>query len=297
MEEGLNVYSIKDLENIAGIKAHTIRIWEKRYNLLTPDRTDSNIRTYNDSELKKILNVAFLNRNGYKISKIVNLDEEALAQKVIEMSERKYSGLRDFQPDKILSPVENFDEKALKAEVMFLIERYGFEAAYSKYIYYLLERAKIMWQTGYLSRSQSQFANNVIKSVVVTEDAFLTTENKKNTTVAMLSSVNNMTDNNFMFYKYALKKRGFDIIFPGGILPVSEIFEIYMTKPFEYLIINSSVVDFAEKKLTYFQNIGKSLMLKKIIFTDFADFKLGKREGILHFCFTPDDFVQVANLI
>ena len=66
MEEGNNVFSIRDLENFSGIKAHTIRIWEKRYGILIPERTDSNIRTYNESELKKILNVAYLNRNGLK---------------------------------------------------------------------------------------------------------------------------------------------------------------------------------------------------------------------------------------
>ncbi len=78
MEEAINVFSIKDLENFSGIKAHTIRIWEKRYKVLEPDRTDSNIRTYNETELKKILNVAYLNRNGLKISRIARLGEDEL---------------------------------------------------------------------------------------------------------------------------------------------------------------------------------------------------------------------------
>ena len=298
MEDGVNVYSIKDLEDIAGIKAHTIRIWEKRYKLLSPDRTDTNIRTYNDTELKKILNVAFLNRNGYKISRIVSLDDEGLAQKVIEISERKYVDLRDFQPDKILSSAANFDENTLKSEISFLVERYGFEAAYSKYLYFLSERAKLMWQTGHFSRSQAQFVNNVIKNTVITEDAFLKPKSvKKAPSVAMICVTNNLNENNFLFYKYVLRKRGFDVIFPGGLLPLSEVFEIYMTKPFEYLVLNNNVFDFAEKKLSYFQNIGQSLVLKKIIFTDFSNSKMGKREGILQFCYTPDDFVQVANLI
>jgi len=88
MEDQINAYSIKDLEKFSGIKAHTIRIWEKRYNILEPDRTDSNIRTYSEVELKKILNVAYLNRNGLKISRIAKLDEDALAQQVMTTSSK-----------------------------------------------------------------------------------------------------------------------------------------------------------------------------------------------------------------
>src|SRR5512136_1359400 len=102
MEEGLNVYSIKDLENFSGIKAHTIRIWEKRYSILEPDRTDSNIRMYSESELKKILNVAYLNRNGLKISKIAVLNEDQLTGKVMDVSSLNDDRNQDFQPGKLL---------------------------------------------------------------------------------------------------------------------------------------------------------------------------------------------------
>ena len=91
---------------------------------------------------------------------------------------------------------------------------------------------------------------------------------KSKPAVAMINTSDNLTDNNFLFYKYALRKRGFDVIFTGGILPASEVVEIYKIKPFEYLVVNSSAFDFAEKKIAYFNSIGKSLMIKKIIFTD-----------------------------
>src|SRR5690606_41017589 len=66
-------FGIKDLENLSNVKAHTLRIWEKRYNLLEPDRTDTNIRKYNIENLKKLLNITYLYNAGYKISKIANL--------------------------------------------------------------------------------------------------------------------------------------------------------------------------------------------------------------------------------
>jgi DNA-binding transcriptional MerR regulator len=269
MEEGLNVFSIKDLENFSGIKAHTIRIWEKRYKILEPDRTDSNIRTYSEGELKKILNVAYLNRNGLKISKIARLNEDELTQQVMSLSSKHDDLDQDFQPGKILMSAIRFNEVLFKEALFPFIKYQGIESAYSRNIHPLLEKARILWQTGSLSRAQEQFVRNTIKQIIIIEDNFLKpSESKSKPTVAMINTSDNLTDNNFLFYKYVLKKRGFDVIFTGGILPSSEVIEIHKIKPFEYLVVNSSAFDFAEKKIGYFSSIGKSLMIKKIILTD-----------------------------
>jgi DNA-binding transcriptional MerR regulator len=269
MEDGVNVFSIKDLENFSGIKAHTIRIWEKRYKILEPDRTESNIRTYSETELKKILNVAYLNRNGLKISKIARLDEDELTQQVMTISSRHDDLDQNFQPGKILMSAIRFSETSFKDALTPFIKRLGIEHAYFKYFYPLLEKARILWQTGSLSRAQEQFVRNTIKQIIIIEDNFLKPVTRKSKpSVAMINTSDNLTDNNFLFYKYCLKKRGFDVIFPGGILPASEVIEIHKIKPFEYLVVNSSAFDFAEKKIGYFSSIGKSLMIKKIILTD-----------------------------
>jgi len=269
MEDGVNVFSIKDLENFSGIKAHTIRIWEKRYKILEPDRTESNIRTYSETELKKILNVAYLNRNGLKISKIARLDEDELTQKVMTVSSRHDDLDQNFQPGKILMSAIRFNETLFKEALSPFIKRQGIETAYSKYLYPLLEKARILWQTGSLSRAQEQFVRNTIKQIIIIEDNLLKPVTRKSRhSVAMINTSDNLTDNNFLFYKYCLKKRGFEVIFPGGILPASEVIEIHKIKPFEYLVVNSSAFDFAEKKIGYFSSIGKSLVIKKIILTD-----------------------------
>lgn len=269
MEDGLNVFSIKDLENFSGIKAHTIRIWEKRYKILEPDRTDSNIRTYSESELKKILNVAYLNRNGLKISKIARLDDDELTQKVMTISSKHDDVSQDFQPGKILMSAIRFNESSFKEALMPYVNNRGIEEAYVENLYPLLEKARILWQTGSLSRAQEQFVRNTIKQIIIIEDNRLkTTIIKRGAAVAMINTSDNLTDNNFLFYKYALRKRGYDVIFTGGILPASEVIEMHKIKSFDYLVVNSSAFDFAEKKIGYFTSIGKSLMLRKIIFTD-----------------------------
>jgi MerR family transcriptional regulator, light-induced transcriptional regulator len=298
MEDGLNVFSIKDLENFSGIKAHTIRIWEKRYNILEPDRTDSNIRTYNEAELKKILNVSFLNRNGFKISKIALLDEDELTRKVMTISSKNDDKSKDFQPGKILTSAIRFNESLFREAISTLIERHGLEQAYCRYIHPLLEKARILWQTGSLSRAQEQFVRNAIKHIIINEDCNLRALTGNSTpAIAMINTSDNLTDNNFLFYKYTLRKRGFDVIFTGGILPASEVFEIFKTKSFEYLVVNSSSFDFAEKKISYFRNIGKSLMLKRIIFTDSPAYNGNKPADKLVYTSDPEDFIKVADSI
>ena len=75
-------FSIKNLEHLSGIKAHTIRIWEKRYNLFEPERTETNIRLYNLDSLQKLLNVSMLYKNGFKISKIARMEVNEIKDKV-----------------------------------------------------------------------------------------------------------------------------------------------------------------------------------------------------------------------
>jgi MerR family transcriptional regulator, light-induced transcriptional regulator len=298
MEEGLNVFSIKDLENFSGIKAHTIRIWEKRYGILEPDRTDSNIRTYSETELKKILNVAYLNRNGLKISKIARLDEDELTQQVMTVSSRHDNPDQDFQPGKILMSAIRFNENLFKETLMPFVDYQGVEEAYCKYLFPLLEKARILWQTGSLSRAQEQFVRNTIKQIIIIADDHLKiTAVKAKSSVAMINTSDNLTDNNFLFYKYALRKRAFDVIFTGGILPVTEVIEMHKIKSFEYLVVNSSAFDFAEKKIGYFSNLGKSLMIKNIIFTDSPEEFDGKTHDKLIFTKDPSEFLKVIDYL
>jgi DNA-binding transcriptional MerR regulator len=293
MEEGLNVYSIKDLENFSGIKAHTIRIWEKRYSILEPDRTDSNIRMYSESELKKILNVAYLNRNGLKISKIAILDEDQLTGKVMHVSSMNDNRNQDFQPGKLLMSAIKFGEEQFLESLRPYINRFGIEEAYINYLHPLLLKSGILWQTGSLSRAQDQFVRNTIKQLIAIEDYNLKSARDKTAMpVAMINTSDNLSDNNFLFYKYALKKRGFNVIYTGGILPTSEVLEIHKIKPFRYLVVNSGAFDYAKKKIDYFSSIGRSLSIKKIIFTDYPGAAVKRMSERIILSSDPADFIK-----
>jgi hypothetical protein len=140
---------------------------------------------------------------------------------------------------------------------------------------------------------------NTIKQIIIIEDNLLKpVAGKPKSGVAMINTSDNLTDNNFLFYKYALKKRGFDVIFTGGILPASEVIEIHKIKPFDYLIVNSSAFDFAEKKIGYFNNIGKSLMIKKIILTDSPeDFTTKKSYEKVLITRNPANFIKAIEAL
>ncbi|HPF02333.1 MAG TPA: MerR family transcriptional regulator [Bacteroidales bacterium] len=293
MEEGINVFSIKDLENFSGIKAHTIRIWEKRYGILDPERTDTNIRTYNESELKKILNVAYLNRNGLKISKIARLSEDELTQKVMTVSSSKDRSDQDFQPGKVLMSAIRFDEGLFIRTLEPFIRARGIEQAYCLYLHPLLLKARILWQTGSLSRAQEQFIRNVIRQIITVEESRLKGGDEKTRhAVAMINTSDNLCENNFLFYKYVLKKKGFDVIYTGDILPASEVVEMFRIKPFDFLVVNSSGFDFARKKIGYFSNIARSLMIRKIILTDFPGKNDQKLNDRILVASDPSEFIK-----
>jgi DNA-binding transcriptional MerR regulator len=298
MEEAINVFSIKDLENFSGIKAHTIRIWEKRYKVLEPDRTDSNIRTYSETELKKILNVAYLNRNGLKISRIASLGEDELTRQVMAVSSQAESPDHNFQPGKILMTAIRFNEFHFKEALEPFIRYNGIEDAYIRFFYPLLEKSRILWQTGSLSRAQEQFVRNSIRQIMMVEDNNLKLPaGRIKASVAMINTSDNLSDNNFLFYKYALKKRGFDVIFTGGVLPASEVIEIHKIKSFDYLVVNSGSFDFARKKIGYFSSIGKSLLIKKIILTDYPELHEKRIPENILITRNPEDFRKTISAL
>jgi DNA-binding transcriptional MerR regulator len=296
MEKEINFYTIKDLEDFSGIKAHTIRIWEKRYKILAPTRTETNIRKYSESELKKILNVAYLNSRGLKISKIALLDDDKLTQRVITESSSNDEADKNFHPGKLLMAAIRFSENLFNEALDPYIKHAGMEEAFIKYLHPLLEKSKILWQTGSLTKAQEQFVRSTINKLLLYEDSSLTKSGKKNAaTFAMVNLYDRWYDNNLLFYRYILKKRGFDLIYPGGSLPPTEVVEIHKIKPFQYLAVNSGTYGSEDNLIEYFSKVARQLKIKKIIFTDhLAKVKKQPDEKML-FSKDPAGFIKLID--
>jgi len=141
----MNRFTIKDIENLSGIKAHTIRIWEKRHNIIVPARTPTNIRTYTDDDLKKIINVSLLNNYGIKISKIAKMSSADMNERILQIAELKNDSA--IHIDQLIVAMMDMEEEGFEKILSNLILRYGFEKTVTEIVYPFLERIGILWQT------------------------------------------------------------------------------------------------------------------------------------------------------
>lgn len=157
----MRTYSIKDLEQLSGIKAHTLRIWEQRYNLLSPKRTETNIRYYDDEDLKLILNVALLNDNGFKISKIVSMDRPEMRDEVMHLTERSLT--HDDQIHALTISMIEMDEERFDKILSINILKLGFEQTMMNIIYPFMSKIGVLWQTGAINPAQEHFISNLVR--------------------------------------------------------------------------------------------------------------------------------------
>ncbi len=284
-------YSIKDLENFCGIKSHTIRMWEKRYGILTPCRTDTNIREYTEDELKKLIIVSLLNRKGLKISRIAHLNNSELLGEAIRLSQGATDKAFEERLSDIIIPALSFDEREFREILKKIIKNSGMEAGYIKVLYPLMQKARALWLTDRISRPQEQFIMNVIRSMIQNEELALKTPAEKET-VPLIDLGNPEGINDLFFLKYLLRKRGYNVIFTEEKLVPGEIQNIFQVKPFQSLVINfpSTVPDEGVKLLC--STLIKDLHLNRLLilgrFSISPSLKTGKTEVICHPSFLTD---------
>ena len=161
----MHSFTIKDLENLSGIKAHTIRIWEQRYSFLKPDRTDTNIRVYSNDELKKLLNVALLNKFGFKISHIDKMDEGELWDKILSLNQQ--DALQERIVNILIQCMIDLDMEAFEDELDNFITAKGIEKTISQIIFPFLEKIGILWLTNHINPGQEHLVTNIIRQKLI----------------------------------------------------------------------------------------------------------------------------------
>jgi MerR family transcriptional regulator, light-induced transcriptional regulator len=295
MNSGGKSYSIKELENFCGIKAHTIRMWEKRYNILKPDRSDTNIRFYTEEELKKLITISILNRHGIKISHIARMNDEEILHAVMKSTgnEEEPGG---FKPGPLIMPALRFNEALFRKSLQAHVHEKGLEQAYIKVFYPLMQKSRTLWLTDSLSKAQEQFIDYEIRSLIITEDqSHNSTLNKE--TIVIISIAEYNPYGTLLFMKYLLKKRGFDVVYSDAVLTPDEINGIQLIKPFTVLVLNvaPSIPDEELKDLSY--SLIKKLKLKKIIITGRNEQVTGLTDSKIEFATTPADMAASADKI
>ena len=229
-----HVFSIKDLENLSGVKAHTIRIWEKRYNLLKPKRSKTNIRHYDLNNLQKLLNISFLNSNGFKISKIAALDETELAPKTRELA---FMGKNDSQAIVAFKlAMLNFDQILFYNTYNSLLEEKSFRTIFYEVLIPLLFDLGMLWQTNTISPSHEHFLTVHIKQkILVHIERLQSTDPRPSTkTVVLFLPENETHDLGLLFINYEILSLGYHTIFLGENIPLNNL--KYINKLYDDII-------------------------------------------------------------
>ena len=218
-------YSIKDIETLSGIKAHTLRIWEQRYDFLSPHRTDTNIRYYTDEQLKAILNIALLNKNGYKISKIAEMDNDQIRNVILNLSDRNDG--HDALLDSLIHSMIDFDEVRFEKTLNTAIIRMGFAQTFENLLLPFLERTGLLWSTGVIKPVQEHFMSNLIKrKLAVAIDNQCITRDVHTKKFVLFLPEGEWHELMLLFTDFLLRLNNHEVIYLGASVPLDDIYSL-----------------------------------------------------------------------
>ncbi|MGJ8666448.1 MAG: MerR family transcriptional regulator [Patiriisocius sp.] len=216
-------FSIKDLENLSGVKAHTIRIWEKRYHLLNPDRSDTNIRQYDLDNLKRLLDITFLYEEGHKISKIAEYENQEIKKIIANSAGNNHN---KFALTSFKNAMLNFDAQLFNNTYQSLLAELGFRKLFFEVFVPFLEEIGILWHTNTIDISHERFIAELIKRKTI-----LHIENQREyhpssndeITFCLFAPPNEMHDLGLLYTNFELEKAGFNTIYLGPNTPLESL--------------------------------------------------------------------------
>ena len=280
------IFSIKDLENLTGIQAHTIRIWEKRYGILSPERTDTNIRYYNISNLKKLLNVHLLNQAGMKISNIAKLPESELLEKVREL-ESTLQGDTQYQNSLLLAMFQ-FDQALFENTYNKMTAESSFRRVFLDFFVPLLQKVGLDWQSDSITPAHEHFISNLIK-----QKLHINIERVQQTSVQIRDRVfvlflpeNEIHELGLLYIHYELILKGYRSIFLGQSVPMENLSSVQILYDNICFISYFTVQPWKDDVHSYLVKFRKEVLVEKkdqlwILGMNCQDVKLGADlEGI-----------------
>ena len=223
-----STFNIKNLENLSGIKAHTLRIWEKRYNLLEPERTDTNIRRYSLESLKKLLNITLLYNHGFKFSKIASLNVDEIPKLVRSIALKSNSEQVSINAFKLA--MINFDYELFDINFDEILQNHDFEYCFMQIFMPLMRELGILWQTGAISPSHEHFITNLVKQKIHLQTESLQRNKFSNDDLpifVLFLPENEIHELGILYLNYLILSKGFRTIFLGQSLQISSLETLY----------------------------------------------------------------------
>jgi len=255
-------YSIKELEQLSGIKAHTIRIWEKRHNIIAPGRTSTNIRLYSDNDLKKIINVSLLNNSGIKISRIADMTAEEMNLRVLEIS--KHGSDAAIHIDQLVVAMIDMEEEHFERTLSGLILRYGFERAVTEVVYPFLDKIGILWQTENITPAHEHFISNLIRQKIIVAIDSLPIPSKNAERIVLYLPEGEMHEIGLLFYHYLTRKAGLRTYYLGQSVPHEDLVTVYQVhRP--SILITSITAALPMPLFEYFEKLSRDFPTARVL--------------------------------
>lgn len=216
------IYSIRDLEKLTGIKAHTIRIWEQRYGLIEPARTDTNIRFYTDENLRHLFNIALLNKHGYKISRIAQMRTEDIANRVSDITQNNTS--QNAQIDALTLSMIDLDEAAFDRHFTSYSTEHGFERTMLELIYPFLDKLNVLWLTNSVNPVHEKFVGNLIRRKLMAAIDRTSSDHPRDAPTFILYTPEGETQElTLLFIHYLLRKRQYRVVYLGPHTSINDL--------------------------------------------------------------------------
>lgn len=229
----MNAFTIKDLENLSGIKAHTLRIWEQRYQFLKPNRTFTNIRYYSNEELKTILNVSLLNKYGYKISHIDRMSDVEMREKVISLNHQEAQQERVV--NELVKNMVELNTAEFEATLDKQIHSKGIEKTIIQIIFSYLEKIGVLWVTNHINPAQEHLVTNIIRQKLIVGIEGISTPLKSDKSILLFLPESEYHELGLLFMYYLLKSRGVHVYYLGCNVPLADVGYVVKVKKPDYL--------------------------------------------------------------
>lgn len=266
--QAANKYSIKDLERLSNIKAHTIRIWEQRYGMLTPKRTETNIRFYSDDELRKLLNISLLNRNGYKVSRIAAMQVDEIEQEVQSITASK-SDL-DTVIDSLVFAMLEMKETAFNNILEEAISKMGLEEVFLQIVFPFLEKVGNLWVTGSVRPIQERFASNLVRQKLITYiDALPSEYNQSSKKFLLFTPENESHEMSLLFNCYQLKSRKHIVQYLGVNIPLYDLVSFCSSQHPDFLVSCFTIYPTGEALKNYLEVVSEHFKQSTIILSGY----------------------------
>ncbi|MBL0182109.1 MAG: MerR family transcriptional regulator [Chitinophagaceae bacterium] len=236
----MHSFTIKDLENLSGIKAHTIRIWEQRYSFLKPSRTDTNIRFYSNEELKKLLNVALLNKYGFKISHIDRMNEGEIKERILSLNQLEAQQERIVNT--LIQNMVDLDMESFESTLNNFISIRGIEKTILQIIFPYLEKIGILWMTNHINPAQEHLVSNIIRQKLISGTEDINNRVRINKSVLLFLPEGEYHELGLLFMNYLLKNRGVNTIYLGCSIPANDVEYVVKLKKPDYLYTHLTTV-------------------------------------------------------